>query len=84
MSNGKQGDHPLSDILIHKVLVFSSDIDSLIVEIAKFVPIYRLREMFNWYSPPPFNEFEKQLKIVLERVVKEAKDKGWDLNNPDE
>jgi hypothetical protein len=78
MANGKHGDHPLTDILIHKVPVFSPSIDKLITEIAKFIPIYRLREMFNWFSLPPLSEFEKQLEETLCKLRKEAKEKGWE------
>ncbi|MFH1640823.1 MAG: hypothetical protein ABIA66_02535 [Candidatus Omnitrophota bacterium] len=78
MSNGKQGDHPLTDILIHKVPVFSPSADKLIIEIAKYIPTYKLREMFNWFSPPTLSEFEKQLKEILDRLKIEAKEKGWE------
>ncbi|MCK9614269.1 MAG: hypothetical protein M0R48_02050 [Candidatus Omnitrophica bacterium] len=81
MANGKHGDHPLTDILIHKVPVFSTSIDKLITEIARFIPNYKLREMFNWFSPPPLPEFEKQLKEVLDKARQEAKEKGWELNH---
>lgn len=80
MSNGKHGDHPLTDILIHKVQVFSPSIDKLIVEIAQYIPTYKLREMFNWFSPPPLPKFEEKLKDTLIRVKKEAKEKGWEVN----
>ncbi len=81
MSNGKHGDHPLTDILIHKVPVFSPSIDKLIIEISQYIPTYKLREMFNWFSHPPLPEFEKQLKETLDRLKIEAKEKGWKINN---
>jgi hypothetical protein len=84
MSNGKQHDHPLTDILVYKSPVFSPEIDSLIIEIAKFVPMYRLREMFNWFSPPPLDEFVRQLKEILDKVKKDTEAKGWEINNPDD
>ncbi|MDD2751567.1 MAG: hypothetical protein PHN59_00340 [Candidatus Omnitrophica bacterium] len=83
MSNGKQNDHPLTDILIHRLPVFSPSIDNLIIEIAKFVPMYRLREMFNWFSPPPLDEFERQLREILNKIKKDAEEKGWEINNLD-
>jgi hypothetical protein len=78
MANGKHGDHPLTDILVHKIPVFSPAIDNLIQEIAKLVPFYRLRDMFDWLSPPPLDELEKQLKVTLDRLKKEAQEKGWE------
>jgi hypothetical protein len=83
MPNGKHGDHPLTDILIHKVSVFSPTIDNLITEIAEFIPVYKLREMFNWFSPPSLPEFEHQLRDILDKLKEEAKKNGWETNkNP--
>lgn len=76
--NGKRGDHPLIDILIHHHSFFSSSIDSLIVEIAKYVSYDELCNMFDWLSPPPFEEFEEQLKNSLHKLKVEAKEKGWE------
>ncbi len=79
MSNGKKGDHPLIDILIHKIPIFSPVIDELIREIAKFVPNYRLYKMFNWFSPSPLPEFEIELRKILNKLKSEAKEKGWEI-----
>ena len=53
MPNGRPGDHPLTDILHHKIETFSPTADDLIRQIAQLVPSYRLDEMIEWRSPPP-------------------------------
>jgi len=80
MANGKKGDHPITDILNHNLEVFSPKIDNLIREIAKLVPNYRLRDMFDWFHLPALEEFEQQLQKKLEELNQEAKDSGWEVN----
>jgi hypothetical protein len=79
MGNGKPGDHPVNDILDHDLRVFSPEIDEMVREIARLVPRYRMWDMFNWHSPPPVNQFEKQVRELLDRLRTEARDRGWEL-----
>ena len=80
MANGKPGDHPITDILLHNIIVFSPAIDNLIREISKLVPEYKLYEMFNWFSPPALREFEKELKKILAKLKNEARERGWEVD----
>jgi hypothetical protein len=36
MVNGKVGDHPLTDILIHRLAIFTPEIDDLIVQLDQY------------------------------------------------
>jgi hypothetical protein len=63
--NGKIGDHPLSDIIVHREEVFGDRIDGLIRELARFTSMQRLYKMFDWFDPPPLSEFEMQLEEAL-------------------
>lgn len=77
--NGKKGDHPLTDLLVHKIPVYTISIDNLIVEISKLVSYDRLYDMFNWYSLPSLPEFEQQLKDILKQFKEDAKERGWEI-----
>ncbi len=79
MANGKSGDHPLGDILDHGLAVFSPEADALIREIAEFVPRYRLRELFDWFSPPPIEAFTGQLRKERDRLREDARAGGWEV-----
>ncbi len=83
MPNGSRGDHPLTDILHHKIETFSPTADDLIRHIAKLVPSYRLHEMMEWWSPPPIDEFERQLREMLGKLRQDAKDSGWEIDPSD-
>ncbi len=80
MPNGSPGDHPLTDLLHYKIDTFSPTADELIRQIAQLVPTYKLHEMFEWWSPPPIEEFEKQLRETLDKLRQEAKDSGWEID----
>lgn len=79
MTNGKRGDHPLTDILLYKLPTFSSTIDALITEIVALGGRKELEEKFNLFKPPPFEVFEAELKTIRDRLKKEAKERGWEV-----
>ena len=83
MPNGKHGDHPLTDILLHKLPTFSPIIDQLIVEIAALGGEKDIESKFNLFKPPPFNLFETELKKIRDRLKKEAKERGWEVKETD-
>jgi len=78
--NGKHGDHPLTDILIHKIPVFSPAADILIKEIVELGGKKELEMKFNLFSPPPISVFEKELKIMRDQLKQEAKKRGWEVD----
>jgi hypothetical protein len=77
--NGRPGDHPLTDILFHKRVAFSPEIDSLIVQILDLGGEKDLERSFNLLAPPPFPEFEKSLREMHEHLLKDAKERGWEV-----
>jgi hypothetical protein len=51
------GDHPLTDLMIHGISVYSPEADALIRDIARYLPGSRLNELFDWFGPPPLGQF---------------------------
>lgn len=43
------------------------------------LPRERLWELFPWFSPPPAQEFEAQLRAKLNELATDAKARGWEL-----
>lgn len=80
MSNGKPGDHPLTDILHWKIKTFSSEIDSLIRDVVRFGGQKELDQKFDLLKPPPFTEFRKALVEMRGRLFREAKKNGWEVD----
>ena len=74
MPNGKPGDHPLTDILVHNVEAFSPEVDALIKEIVSLDGQDDLERQFNLFWPPPLEEFESELRVLLDRLHEEQQD----------
>ena len=79
MPNGKQGDHPLTDILHYKAATYSATAEESIRQIAELVSRDRLYELFDWWNPPPIHEFERQLNECLVDLCRDAKERGWEI-----
>lgn len=78
MSNGKAGDHPISDIIDHRIQVYSPQIDALVRRLAALIPRDELVELFDWFAPPPLPEFENRLKEKVVILERDAQRRGWD------
>ena len=79
MTMGGAGDHPITDILLYDLPVFSPKVDGLIKEIAKYLPDYRINTLMNWFSPPPLDEMEIFLSKKLEELKEDAQKNGWSV-----
>lgn len=85
MPNGKIGDHPYTDITVHHRRVYSEKADALIREIAaraddrnRRALADRLFAEFNQYDNPDVGKLERILKEMRDRIVTEAKNRGFD------
>jgi len=68
MPNGKPGDHPITDITIHGIRVFSAAIDGLIEEIVRLGGRRHLDVLVDWFTPPPKPELKKKLEALQRRL----------------
>jgi hypothetical protein len=85
MPNGKIGDHPLTDILIHDRIVYSERATELIRKVVALADDKTERELsdrllsvFNEYSGPDVNKLEAELESLLNRLQKDAKARGFE------
>lgn len=73
MPNGKPGDHPLTDVLVHRATVYSPLIDDLIRQAAALgsaADLERLASMllgeFDNHRRPDLDELERRLRILID------------------
>ena len=85
MPNGKIGDHPLTDILIHDQIVYSERATELIRKVVALADDKTERELsdrlffdFNEHSNPDVGKLETELESLLNRLQKEAKARGFE------
>ncbi len=80
MPNGKPGDHPLTDILVHKLKVYGREADDLIRRIAE---LCSRRELDEWWqreigwAPDPHSIISKA-QMRLDELLQRAKQGGWE------
>lgn len=85
MPNGKPGDHPLTDILLHRRNAYGAEVDDLIRKIAE---LCSSRELDEWWSreigwSPDMNLIVAKARSRLDQLLKRAKEDGWE-NSPSE
>ena len=83
MANGRRGDHPLTDIILHGLRVYSERADRLIREIVhvggreEIADMLRLR--YNPFQNPDVAQLERALTVIRDRLFQEGEDQGWEV-----
>jgi hypothetical protein len=84
--NGKIGDHPLTDILVHGRDVYGPRISALVREIAALADEKTRRELgdrlfsqYNEYSKPNVAELERELVDLRDNLQRTARDRGYEV-----
>jgi hypothetical protein len=80
MPNGKPGDYPLTDILIHKLTVFGKDADDLIRKIAD---LSSSSELNSWWQSEIGSSPDRELimskgRLRLAELQQRANQSGWE------
>ena len=78
MPNGKPGDHPRTDLLIHNIEVYGNKIDDVLRSLLKLMPAYEFDEWFNPYWQASKEELLQAASKKLEEKREEASQRGWD------
>lgn len=86
MPNGKPGDHPFTDIVIHGLDVYSSQVAKLVREIAKLASDQERRKLsdllyqdYNEYSDPDVEELKRVLTDLRDKLLRDARERGWEV-----
>jgi hypothetical protein len=94
--NGKPGDHPLTDIVVHGLEVFGDSADALIreildlggeAELVRRFDLLRLDPRFAAVGTPPedvdLEALARDLTSFRDELRSQRIDQGWELGNPD-
>jgi hypothetical protein len=82
MPNGKSGDHPLTDILVHKLNVYGKEGADLIRKIAE---LCSRRELNEWWEQEigrsgDVDTVVRKGREYLDELLKRAKRSGWETD----
>jgi hypothetical protein len=76
MPNGKPGDHPLTDIVVHGRRVYSERADALVREIVALGGQERIGDLliaeYNEYDRPNVSQLERVLAEIRDRLRQET------------
>ena len=86
MPNGKPGDHPFTDIVVHGEDVYSPEAAKLVREIAKLADEKTRRALadllfleFNVYENPDVAKLGRILTEMRDRMEREARERGFEV-----
>ncbi len=76
--NGKHGDHPITDIVIHRIAVYGEPLDSQLRQLGELMSYQRLCDWFqeHWSTPP--DQLQPIVVAELARRRGDAADRGWE------
>jgi hypothetical protein len=83
MPNGKPGDDPLLDILVHERQVYGQETDDLIRKIAA---LSSRRELYEWWEreigrSPDHSALARKARARLDQLLERAKQSGWEIKS---
>ncbi len=86
MPNGKHGDHPFTDIIIHGRNVYSPRAANLVREIAKLCDDKAQRKLadllffeYNEFDNPDVKKLEAVLTEMRDNALQEARERGFEV-----
>ena len=82
--NGKPGDHPLTDILVHKLETYGPEADELIREISE---LSSRRELYEWWNEEISGTADRDLvlgkaEVRYMELMQRSRDSGWKPSDP--
>ena len=76
--NGKHGDHPITDIVIHRIAVYGDPLDSQLRELGGLMSYHRLCEWFEKHWSASREQLEPIVSDKLDEMRRTARDSGWE------
>jgi len=76
--NGKHGDHPITDIVRHRIAVYGDPLDSQIRQLGELMSYHRLCDWFEQHWSFPKEQLEPIVSAKLEEMRNAARDGGWE------
>jgi hypothetical protein len=78
--NGRPGDHPRTDLLIHGLEVYGQETDDLLRGLLKLMPHYAFDEWFESLRPLSGARIRQMASEKLAELREDAKERGWEAD----
>ena len=76
--NGKDGDHPITDIVIHHTARFGEPLDSQIRQLGELTSYHRLCDWFEAHWSLSAAQLQPLVAAKLEEALRESRERGWE------
>jgi hypothetical protein len=76
--NGKPGDHPITDLMIHHIAVYGEPLDTQLHQLGELMSYQRLCDWFQPHWSAPADQLQSLVAAKLEELRREAQERGWE------
>jgi hypothetical protein len=76
--NGKPGDHPITDLMIHHIAVFGEPLDTQLRQLGELMSYDRLCDWFQQHWSTPAEQLQPLVAAKLEELRRDACERGWE------
>jgi len=76
--NGKPGDHPITDIMVHHISVFGEPLDTQFRQMGELMSYERLCDWFQPYWSKSTAELKPIVAAKLQELRDDAREGGWE------
>jgi hypothetical protein len=76
--NGNPGDHPITDLMVHRMVVFGEPLDTQLRQLGELMSYEPLCDWFqpHWATPP--DKLRPLVAAKLAEMQRDAKERGWE------
>jgi hypothetical protein len=76
--NGKPGDHPITDLMVHRLAVFGEPLDTQLRQLGELMSYKRLCEWYQPYWTMQADQLQPIVSAKLEELRRDARERGWE------
>ncbi len=76
--NGKLGDHPITDIMIHQIAVYGEPLDTQLRQLGQLLSYQRLCDWYDQYWGRSTEQLKPIVAAKLEELRRDARERGWE------
>jgi hypothetical protein len=78
MPNGKPGDHPITDLMVHHIAVYGEPLDTQLRQLGELMSYQRLCDWFQQHWSTPAQQLQPLVIKKLEELRRVAQERGWE------
>ena len=76
--NGKPGDHPITDIVLHRIAHYGDPLDTDLRQLGELMSYHRLCDWFEQHLTKSAEQLEPLVAAKVEEMRHAAREGGWE------